>query len=166
MHLRGQTTTVQTRLEKSRACRCWSERHPHCSEGWLLRLDGSQMATTMAKARARRLHLTDGSSSHWPDEYLSRRITGDDPSPAPAPSRLSTSHTVSGTQDGCLLVRPAAPESSMHSQAPQTPGLDAPLSTASRPTPTTAWLTGSSASRMADGRGAGSCEERGWARSV
>jgi hypothetical protein len=41
MHLPGQTTTFQTRLEESRACRCWSERYPNCSESWLLPLDGA-----------------------------------------------------------------------------------------------------------------------------
>ena len=42
----------------------------------------SLVATTMAKARARRLHLADGPPCHWPGEYLSSRLKGGHPAPA------------------------------------------------------------------------------------
>jgi len=158
MQLRGQTTTFQTRLEISELAEAWLERHTNCRSSRVLRVDCTQVATTSTKARTRRLHLIHGPSRHWSGQYLSSRIKRGHPSLAHPPSRLGTSHTFSSTQDGYLLVRPAAPESSRHSQAPQTNGLDAPRSFASRPTPTTARLTEHSASRMADGCRAGSCE--------
>src|SRR5215469_358128 len=112
MHLRGHTTTFQMRLEKSRACRCWSERHPNCTESGVLRMDGSQVATPSTEARTSRLHLTHGTSCHRPDEYVSRCIKRGHPAPAPAPSWLGTEHPVNGAQDGCRLRRSAAAESS------------------------------------------------------
>ena len=54
---------------------------------------------------------------------------------------------------GCLLVQSAAAESSTHCQAPQTSGLDAPLSTPSRSAPTSTHRASHSASRMANGCG-------------
>ena len=153
MHLRGHKTTFQTRLEKSRVCRCWSERHPNCRESWLLRVDGSQMATTMAKAWARRLHLADRSPCHRLDEHFSRRITASHPAPAPAPSWLGAEHPVNGTQDGCLLDRSAAAESSRNSPSAQTCRPHAPRPPASRLAPTPSCGTLHSPSRMADGRG-------------
>src|SRR5215470_16600456 len=102
--------------------------HTNRSTSWMLCVDRTQVATTSTRARTRRLHLIHGPSRHWSSQYLSSRIKRGHPSLAHPPSGLGTSHTVSGTQDGYLLVRPAASESSRHSQAPQTHGLDAPLS--------------------------------------
>ena len=138
MHSRGQTTTFQTRLEISEHAEARVEQHTHRNGRGVLNLDRTQVATTLHSPGTSWLNISSGPSGHWSTEYLSQGIKGNHPSLAQAPSRLGTSHPFSGTQDGCLLVRPAAPESSRHSQAPQTHGLDAPLSTASRPTPTTA----------------------------
>jgi hypothetical protein len=152
MHLRGQTTTFQTHLEKSRACRCWSERHPNCRESWLLRVDSSQVATPSAEARTSRLHLSHGTSCHRPGEYVSRHIKRGHPPPVSAPSWLGAEHPVNGTQDGCLLDRSAAAESSRNSPAAQTCRPNAPLPTASRLAPTPSCGTSHSPSRIADGR--------------
>jgi hypothetical protein len=64
MHLRGQTTTFRTRLEKSRVCRCWPGRHPNCRAGWLLNLDGTQMATTIDAPGPCRLQIAYRPSDH------------------------------------------------------------------------------------------------------
>src|SRR5258708_14470066 len=112
-----------------RACRCWAERHTNCRGSRMFSVDRTQVATTIAKARTRRLNVPNGSSGHWSVEYLSQAITGDHPPPAHASPRLGTQHPFSCTQDGCLLARSASAESSTHSDAAQTGGADAPLST-------------------------------------
>ena len=110
------------------------------------------MATTMAKARARRLHLADGPSCHWPGEYLSSRIQGGHPAPAPTPSRLGTNDSFNSPQDRCILARSTLAESSTTSQAPQTRWSDASRSSPPRPDPTTSSSTEHASPRMADGR--------------
>src|SRR5260370_21412010 len=65
MHLRGHTTTFQTRLEISRACRCWSQRHTNYRESWLLNLDGTQIATTIHAPGSCRLQIAYGPSCTW-----------------------------------------------------------------------------------------------------
>src|SRR6266581_6813393 len=131
MRQRGQTTTYQTRLEINEYAEARVERPTNRHGSWVLSLDRTEVATTISAAGTCRLHRTHGSSCHRSCQYLSYCITRGYPSPARAPSGLGTNHTWSNAQDGCLLERSAAPESSMHSQAPQTSGLDAPLSTTS-----------------------------------
>ena len=164
MQQRGQTTSFQVRLEIME----------QASAG----LNDTQIATglgcslwTVRKWRRRslkrgRVGLTSqmGRPATGPVSTFPRRIAGGPPSRAQAPSRLGTGHAFSRTQDGCLLVRSAAAQSCTHRQAPQASRLDAPLSTASRPDPTTSRPT--SLLRIRNGKWTHkeSCEWTGWAR--
>jgi len=134
------------------ASECGVERYSNRLRLRLLGVDGTQVATKITQAWPCRLSLPDGSSSHRPGEYLSQGIKGGHPSLAQAPSRLGTSHPFNCTQDRCLLGRSAAAQSSTNRQAPQTSRLDAPLSTSSRPDPTTSDPTHCSTPGMANGR--------------
>src|SRR6266446_2257783 len=109
------------------------------------------MATTSSSPGTRWLSETDGPSSEWADEHLSAHLTGDHPAPAQAPSWLGTSHSVSYTQDGCLLARSASAESSAHRCAAQTGWSDASLSIPSRPDTAASSPTQQPTSGMADG---------------
>src|SRR5919109_4801853 len=86
-----------------RVCRCGFERYPNRNGSRLLSLDGTQVATTIAQARTRRLHLANGASCHWSSQYLSSRIKGDHPPVTQAPPRLGANDPASCPQDGCLL---------------------------------------------------------------
>src|SRR5258708_19589917 len=75
-----------------RACRCWAERHTNCSGSRMFSVDRTQVATTIAKTRTRRLNVASGTSGHWPLEHLSHAITRDNPPPAHASPSLTTKH--------------------------------------------------------------------------
>jgi hypothetical protein len=69
MQQRGQTTTFQTRLEISvQSAAGLNDIQIALVVGFCV--DRPQVATTMAKARTPRLHIADGTSGYWPDEYL------------------------------------------------------------------------------------------------
>ncbi len=153
MHLRGQTTSFQVRLEIME----------QASAG----LNDTQIATalgcsvwTVRKWRRRSLKLgrvglasrmgrpATGPVSSFPKELQEAILHLRTLHPGWGPNTL-----VAARKHGCLLVRSAAAESRTNCQAPQTSGLDAPLSTPSRSPPTTTHRASHSASRMADGCG-------------
>ena len=68
MRQRGQTTTYQTRLEINEHTEARVERHTNRNGSWVLNLDCTQMATTIAQAWTRGPNLTDGTSGHWSTE--------------------------------------------------------------------------------------------------
>ncbi len=152
MHLRGQTTTFQTRLEISQ----------HAAAG----LNDTQIAErvgcsvwTVRKWRRRsqkrgRIGFTSqmgrpvtGPVSTFPDELRDAILCLRQLHPGWGPATLLTER-----KHRSFLARSATAESSTYSSAAQTSRPDTSLSTPSRLAPTTSCVTEHSPSRMADGR--------------
>ena len=95
MHQRGQKTTFQIRLQISEQAASGLNDSQIASADVLLCLDGPQVATTITKAGTQQLHLADGTSSHWPGEYVSSRMKGGYPSATQTPPRLGASYSLS-----------------------------------------------------------------------
>jgi Homeodomain-like domain len=153
MHLSGQTTSFQVRLEIME----------QASAG----LNDTQIATalgcsvwTVRKWRRRSLKFghvglasrmgcpATGPVSTFPHELKEAVLHLRTLHPGWGPNTL-----LAARKHGCLLVQSAAAESSANRQAPQTSRLDASLSTSSGPDPTTSDPPHFSAPGMANGRG-------------